>query len=89
MFHNFSLLGCILISKNFTGLTLDLYANRSTSNALLDRLVGFRLSVHNRDEVPFPEDQGVDINLRKQTSVGIYSVCITKKYDLPFFPFYN
>ncbi|KAG1686477.1 Degenerin-like protein asic-1 [Nymphon striatum] len=55
------------------GLNLDLYFDKSTTIELLDRIIGFRLSVHNRGEVPFPEDQGLDISLQKQTSVGIYS----------------
>ncbi|CAM1312821.1 Uncharacterised protein g6098 [Pycnogonum litorale] len=53
------------------GLLLDLHVSMRTRVTNFDRLTGFKILIHRRGEIPFPEDRGIDVGTRIRTSVGI------------------
>ena len=57
-----------------TGLNLALMLEQDEYIGALTRTAGARLTIHDKNVFPFPEDNGIDLSPGKVTSVGLTAV---------------
>ncbi|XP_071488657.1 acid-sensing ion channel 1C-like [Diadema antillarum] len=60
------------------GLSLELYIDQSEYISTIQPSAGIRLLIHNQHEMPFPEDQGINLAPGAHTSVGLSLVDIER-----------
>eukprot|EP00057_Strongylocentrotus_purpuratus_P023580 XP_011678054.1 PREDICTED: amiloride-sensitive sodium channel subunit gamma-2 isoform X4 [Strongylocentrotus purpuratus] len=61
------------------GLSLELYIQQSEYISDLQPSAGLRLLVHDQNEMPFPEDRGINLAPGAHTSVGLSLVYLERK----------
>jgi len=66
------------------GLTLNIFIESAQYVPEVSQAAGARIAIHNQGEMPFPDDDGINLVPGFSTSVGVRRVCmliiIIKKY---------
>ncbi|KAG1652707.1 Degenerin mec-10 [Nymphon striatum] len=57
------------------GLSLDVYAPANNRIKDLDSVSGFRIVVHDPEDLTFPESSGFDANIMSRMSIGVQELC--------------
>lgn len=65
------------------GLRLELYSGDQVNQQQFNYRVGFRIIIHNQSIVPFPDEDGVDVPVGKQTNIAMTRT-FTNRLSQPF-----
>lgn len=73
MNHNYSLYEVKYAKKSSwrNGLRLELYSGDQSSQQQFNYKIGFRVIVHNQSTFIFPDEDGIDVGVGKQTNIAV------------------
>jgi len=66
--------GCIILLPNLIGLTLNLFIETAQYVPEVSQAAGARIVMHNQGEMPFPDEDGINLVPGFSTSVGVRRV---------------